>query len=51
MSEKVLCKKNDGFEDKITVNQSYAIVEKGVNSYLIKNDKGEHCWLGTVHFE
>lgn len=50
MSDYVVCKDEDGFEDQLTSSTPYAIREVGVNSYLIENDNEELRWYGDQNF-
>ncbi len=47
----ILCIDNGGFEDQLKTNLTYAVKERGKNSYLIENDSGQKRWYGTAKFE
>jgi hypothetical protein len=47
----IKCIDNSGFEDLLTENQMYPIVERGVNGFLVECDKGDLRWFGGLKFE
>lgn len=46
----VNCIDDGGFEDQLSVEKTYQVLEQKNNSYLIINDNEEKAWYGTMHF-
>ena len=44
------CVDNGGFEDQMEIGQIFHVKERGQNSYLIENHKGQLRWYGTAKF-
>jgi hypothetical protein len=47
----VKCTDNGGFEDLLTENHNYVMIERGVNGFLVETDKGDLRWFGSMKFE
>lgn len=45
-----ICKDNDGFEDQLSPDRIYKVIDAKNNSLLIENDKSEERWYGKIHF-
>jgi hypothetical protein len=43
------CKDNEGFEDQLTIGQTYKGVQRG-GSVQVENDNGVPCWYGLSKF-
>ncbi len=44
------CLDNGGFEDQLSPNRIYKVLEFGTNSVLIENDLSQERWYGEAHF-
>ena len=47
---KMECVSNFGFEDKLTLNAIYSILDRRGCSVLVKDNDGEETWFGCVKF-
>lgn len=44
-------KGDEGFEDQLTADFVYPVLEHGANSVKVINDRGDLRWYGTSHFD
>jgi hypothetical protein len=47
----IICASNSGFEDQLTTDKVYQVLQVKGARYSIVNDKGHQLWYGQSHFK